>query len=224
MKILDLLSSHNVSVEIFGAFIAALIIVIRKYLTSFFYHCYLKTKKLINKMKIFSIHESLNSIKTELHHIKSELRPNGGGSLRDAINRIDEKIDDISSKVVKINIESEITSDIFNICRWVADENGLFNFVNKSLKQLVGVYEDSVCLQDSWISNLVFVDDRNKTKEEWARSVNSKSEFHHTFRVKNLSDGNVFFVTSHGKPVFDENNNLIGWIGVFIPSSENLKQ
>lgn len=216
MKISNFISIENISSELSAALVATLVFFLRKSIVSFFSTSFSLIKKFMEKIYLFGLYSHLNEIKQELIRIQSELKPNGGSSLRDAVNKIDKKIDDISCKVIKMSVETDISSDLFRICRWSSDENGYFSFVNRSFKELTGVFDDSRCLGNSWISNIVFIEDRNTVREEWDRSIKSKSEYHHTFRICNLTTNDIIKVTSHGKPVFDDKHNLLGWVGVFI--------
>ena len=160
------------------------------------------------------------SIMGKLDKIQSELKPNGGSSLRDAINRIDIKLTNVSNKINIIQASADITSDTLNICRWAADKNGLLNFVNRPFKKLLGVVDDESCLGDAWITNTVHEEDRPTTQAEWNRAVSSKSEYHHTFRIVNASTGEIIKVTNHARLVIDDHGNVGGWVGVVIPHNK----
>lgn len=164
-----------------------------------------------------------STVMGKLEKIQSELRPNGGLSLRDAVNRIDDKLTKVSNKINIIQASADITSDTLNICRWAADKNGLINFVNRPFKKLLGVVDDESCFGDSWITNLVHEEDRPVTQAEWNRAVAAKSEYHHTFRIANASTGKVIKVTNHARLITDEHGVVGGWVGVVIPHSNYTK-
>jgi len=161
-----------------------------------------------------------STVMTKLDKIQSELKPNGGSSLRDAINRIDDKVTKVSNKINTIQASADITSDTLNICRWSADKNGLYNFINRPFKKLIGAVDDESCLGDSWITNIVHMDDRAMVQLEWNRAVNSKSEYHHTFRIVSISSGEIIKVTNHARLVIDDHGMVSGWVGVVIPHAK----
>jgi PAS domain-containing protein len=155
-------------------------------------------------------------IKT-LEKIQAELHPNGGSSLRDAINRIDLKVTSVSDRINTIQVSTEILSDTLNICRWSSDKNGLINFVNRSLRKLVGIIDDQLVMGDAWLANIVYIDDRNQTDIEWSRAVDTKSEYHHTFRIVNQTTNEIIKVTSHARLILNDKGEVSGWAGVLIP-------
>ena len=172
----------------------------------------------VSKSQVKCAFES--TVMAKLDKIQSELKPNGGSSMRDAINRIDDKLTKVSGKINIIQASADITSDTLNICRWAADRQGLLNFVNRPFKKLIGVVDDESCLGDAWITNIVHEEDRPTTQNEWARAVASKSEYHHTFRIVNAQTGEVTKVTNHARLVIDDHGMVTGWVGVVIPHAK----
>ncbi len=168
----------------------------------------------VTKTPIKCAFESI--VMNELKTIHAELKPNGGSSLRDAINRIDDKLTKVSNKINTIQASADITSDTLNICRWAADKNGFYNFINRPFKKLIGAVDDESCLGDSWITNIVHMDDRAIVQQEWSRAVNSKSEYHHIFRIVNITTGEVIRVANHARLVIDDRGVVSGWVGVVI--------
>jgi PAS domain S-box-containing protein len=212
---------NNLPSELFAALTAALVIIFRSYISKAFiclFNCLKKiSANFITKFKYYDLVSCLNDIKTQLNNIQIELKPNGGSSLRDAINKIDKKVDKMNIKLENIHAGNELMSDTLNIARWSADKNGHITYVNRPLKKLIGAVDDTIYIGNAWISNIVHVHDRNVVEEEWYRAVDSKSEYHHSFRIQNLNDGYIIKVTNHAKLVKDEySGEIIGWAGVLI--------
>ncbi len=152
-----------------------------------------------------------------LEKIQSELHPNGGSSLRDAVNRIDTKVTSVSDRINTLQVSTEMMSDTMNICRWSSDKNGLVNFVNRSLRKLVGITDDQLVMGDAWLNNIVYIDDRNQTDIEWSRAVDSNSEYHHVFRIVNQTTGELIKVNSHARLILNDRGEVTGWAGVLVP-------
>ncbi|MFA5754286.1 MAG: PAS domain-containing protein [Patescibacteria group bacterium] len=152
-----------------------------------------------------------------LEKIQRELHPNGGSSLRDAVNRIDIKVSSVSDKINTIQVSTEILSDTLNICRWAANKNGLIVFVNRSLRKLVGIIDDQSVMGNAWLANMVHIDDRDQTSVEWNRSIDTKSEFHHSFRIINQTTNEIIKVTSQARLVLNDAGEINGWAGVLTP-------
>ena len=76
-------------------------------------------------------------IQETLNAIQKELKPNGGSSLRDAINttkatveNVDKKVTGLSGRLAAMQVSHDIISDTLNICRWASDGQGMINFIN----------------------------------------------------------------------------------------------
>ena len=175
--------------------------------------------------KRFQLHLScpVPGIKDALDQIQKELRPNGGSSLRDAVNNtkttvenVDKKVTGLSSKLAAMQVSHDIISDTLNICRWAADSNGHINFINNPLRNLLGSVDDSL-YGDGW-TNIVVKEDRLAAISEWERCVESQIEYNDTYRVKNQQTGEIIKITSHARVSRSFNSGHVeGWIGVVIP-------
>lgn len=176
--------------------------------------------RIVIKFKLFfdlRVTCPIPGIRESLDKIQAELRPNGGSSLRDAVNKIDRKVTGLSTKLVAMQVSHDIMSDTLNICRWAADINGKVNFVNNPLRELTGSVDDSWAIGDGW-TNAVLKDDRDEVIREWRRCVESQIEYNDTYRICNRHDGKIKMVTSHAKISRNLNTGAVeGWIGVVIP-------
>lgn len=152
--------------------------------------------------------------------IKNQLHPNGGASIRDAVNRIDKKLTHMDETMKTVCSSTELITDTLNMCRWSADKHGKVTFVSRSYKKLLGIVDDDVCMGDAW-QGRIFVDDREKAVEEWDRSKQARSEFDHVFRVKRSeSDNTLVRVHAHARPIFSETKEVRGWVGILTPIAE----
>lgn len=160
------------------------------------------------------------SILKTLKSIQAELHPNGGSSLRDAVNRVEKTVIKMNEKINTIQASTDIMSDTLNVCRWSANDLGEMIFVNRPLKKLFGAQDDGPFFGDAWI-NCVHEDDRDKVWKEWQRAVKAQSEFHMTFRGVHLADKHEIKLTCHGKLVVNEKNEVSGWVGVVVPHKDH---
>ncbi len=198
-----------------GTILALLTIFHKKFaswLFRFIRYMILRVRKVINMQITCPVPEIVDTLK----NIQKELRPNGGSSLRDAINKIDTKVTALSSKLAAMQASHDIMSDTLNICRWASDVNGKIIFINSPLKRLLGSTDDLSLLGDGW-TNSVLKEDRDNTICEWMRCVNAGIEYNDDFRVLNLQKG-IIRITSHAKPSRNMHTGIIeGWVGVVIP-------
>ena len=161
------------------------------------------------------------SIIKRLDEISNELKSNHGSSLRDAVNRIDNKVTNIHYRMNAFQSSYDIMSDTLNISRFTADINGKLTFVNIPLKLLIGVVDKDALLKDSWL-DFVHMDDRVRLESDIRRNVNNKTSGHHTFRIINPQTKEVIKVTSHSKPIMDVTipDKVVGWTGILVKHHE----
>lgn len=135
--------------------------------------------------------------------ISEEFRPNGGSTLRDAINRIESKI----------TIEQQKTMAIIKslpLGTWVADKTGKYIDVNRSLCRIIARTESEI-QGDNW-SNWIHPEDKESTWEEWQRCVANTINFDMVYRFV-LPDGKIQRVHGVAYQLRDEKNILVGFLG-----------
>lgn len=135
--------------------------------------------------------------------ISEEFRPNGGSTLRDAINRIESKI----------TIEQQKTMAIIKslpLGTWVADKTGKYIDVNRSLCRIIARTESEI-QGDNW-SNWIHPSDKEETWEEWQRCVANTINFDMVYRFV-LPDGKIQRVHGVAYQLRDEKNILVGFLG-----------
>jgi PAS domain S-box-containing protein len=140
-----------------------------------------------------------------LLQVAEEMKPNGGNSLRD-------RVDKISKQLLYQDGARRLSYDLppegaFYEC----DDNGGYVYVNRQWTRLTGLsYEDS--LGDGWLSG-VHPDDRPTVAEEWWDCIKHRREFDLSFRLVSHDDV-VTKVNSHARVLKDNSGALIGFIGV----------
>lgn len=145
----------------------------------------------------------LSDLYLKVQKISEEFSPNGGSTLRDAINRIEDKITLQEQKTLAI-IKS------FPIGTWISDKHGKCVDVNRSLCKIMGRTESEI-KGDNW-SNWIHPDERDDVFEEWYRAVNNMMTFDMTYRYV-LPDGRIQKVHGVAYQLRTERNELIGFLG-----------
>ena len=142
----------------------------------------------------------------DVQRILKELLPNGGTSMRDSVNRIEEnqkKTDrrvTLNEQIARAS-HSDAMHGIFQ-----SDEIGRCHWVNSSYCKMVGRLPLEV-QGDGWESYIYF-QDRSAVLDEWKRTVASNREFQMQYR---LTSGVMVDVVAH--PLRDDDGNLIGYQG-----------
>lgn len=147
--------------------------------------------------------DELRDLYSQIKVISEEFRPNGGSTLRDAINRIEKKI----------TLQEQKTRAILQslpVGTWTSDSSGKFIAINKSFCQIVKRLESEM-LGDNWM-NWLHADDREDVWEEWQSSIRLSRDFDSTFRFV-LPDGTIQRVHAVAYQLKDEKDQQIGFLG-----------
>ena len=155
------------------------------------------------KMWLQKRYEEGRQLYKMLNVMAAEFRPNGGSSLRDAINRIE----------TKVQMQEQTTIAIIKslpLGTWVSDKNGKCIDLNKSLCRITGRTESEI-KGDNW-SNWVHPDEKEEVFEEWTRCVQNMLNFDMSYRFV-LPDGRIQKVHGIAYQLRDDKSNLIGFLG-----------
>lgn len=139
----------------------------------------------------------------KIQKMAEEFRPNGGSTLRDAINRIEEKVTLQEQKTLAIIKSLPLGS-------WVANEKGKFVDLNKSLCRITGRTESEL-KGDNWIT-WVHPNEKDDVFDEWKRCVDSDLNFDMEFTFV-LPSGKLQKVHAIAYQLRDSNSKLIGFLG-----------
>ena len=115
-----------------------------------------------------SVTEFLDLI-PELKRVTAEFKPNGGNSLRDVMNRMENSLNHTEQKI-------RIISSSLGIAYFEANSKGEYTFVSKKWMDITDfTFEQAV--GSGWLS-IVDKDMRKEMKEEWLSCIDQKREFH----------------------------------------------
>lgn len=149
--------------------------------------------------------KEVNDLYQKIQVIAGEFRPNGGSTLRDAINRIE----------TKVSLQQQTTTAIiksFPIGTWISDEKGRCVDVNKNLCKITGRTETEL-KGDNW-TNWIF--EKDDVIEEWQRCVTNDSNFDHEYHYV-LSDRKKQKVHGVAQRLKNEKGDLVGFLGTLEP-------
>lgn len=137
----------------------------------------------------------------KIHVIAGEFRPNGGSTLRDAINRIE----------TKLSLQQQTTTAIiksFPIGTWISDEHGRWVEVNKNLCRIMSRTEAEI-KGDNWVNWIL---ERDEVTEYWNKCVVNDINFdlEYTFIFPDRRKQRVHGFAQRLK---NERGELIGFLG-----------
>lgn len=130
----------------------------------------------------------------------SELRPNGGKSIKDVISRIESDLSDVVFR-------QHANMHLSQIALYEADLGGACTWVNKRWMELTGMdFEEAAGF--GWL-NAIHQEDRAKVESEWERAVNNNHEFNMSYRIVNKHKGTI--VNVKGTAIINRlNKKIIG--------------
>ena len=143
--------------------------------------------------------------------IAAEFKPNGDGSMKDALNRIETR------QLIDAQKARALTNDtLFGI--WETDEQGKCIYVNRTYERMVGFSKEDL-RGWNWL-NIIHTDDRAKLAAEWEQTIKQEREWYAEFRVVRPDDS-VIQVISVGHPLHGRDGKLKGYVGQLVAKGDS---
>jgi PAS domain-containing protein len=148
--------------------------------------------------------------------VLKELKPNGGGSIKDQIKKIADNLNNVHLTIDHLIKFSHTQLDLVPYAIWQSDSEGKNIFVNEAYKELFEV--DSESVKDyKWMS-LIHVNDVDTYVDLWNKTLNYKTDVTTTTRIVTYrtntiirckvywkvtlsADGNINYITGKIKPL-----------------------
>lgn len=127
---------------------------------------------LINQSKFF-VH--IEEMTEKILEISKELKPNGGGSIKDQVKQI-------ANDVRIIRIERDATFHLAKEPMFKTDEKGYYVSCNSAFCSLMGVPEQEI-LGLGWL-NFIVTEDKERVWEEWENIIESGKEISTYYTIK----------------------------------------
>lgn len=156
-----------------------------------------------------------------IERIDSELKTNGGSSLRDAVNRSEKVLSDLSQKTDVLH--TEILS--INARQWAlvatqrdpvfeTDRDGSVLRVNAVFSNLVE--RDLESIKGNGWENFIDPDQRDRVIREWETAIEKLRAFEYDFTVIGHITNTRYNVKCIANPYYDHEGDIIGYIGRYI--------
>jgi len=155
------------------------------------------------------IHGALSKVDT----IYAEVKPNGGASLRDSIDRQEKAIVEVRDGLEMADARAWAIVSSGKQPTWESGPDGGCLRANAALLELVGRSADQMA-GNGW-ENILCNDDRKRVWLEWTDAVQRRRTFESSYRVSNHSSGARFLVDAKATPIIGRKGDLRGWIGVY---------
>jgi PAS domain S-box-containing protein len=150
---------------------------------------------------MFAQYQYAQEILSKVNLIVSELTPNGGGSIKDAINRIESRqmITESRTKALLIDSDSGM---------WESDENGQCVWWNRTLEGMHGREPKGM----NWVASIA-PEEREAVLHEWEQAVRLKREFYMNITYQDKNAIRTPCVVK-AYPLLDAKRQVKGWVGV----------
>lgn len=156
----------------------------------------------------YSIYESptkLEVLGTKIDTILSELKPNGGSSLKDQLNRLEAHVS-ISEAQRRLLMDSNPngiwTSSVLGKCLWV----------NETFRKKVDAQPEEL-YGDNWV-NSIHPSDRRQVVDEWESAIKDGRTFNLFYRVINLKTEAPIQVHGIATPAKNFDGSIVGYNGI----------
>jgi PAS domain S-box-containing protein len=147
----------------------------------------------------------LEHLDTKLDEIIKELKPNGGSSIKDQLNRLETSVS--ISEAQRMLLLDSVTTGI-----WSSDVKGRCTWVNEALRKSTGA-SLSDFIGTNW-ENVIHPEDRELVGREWERAISQKRDFNLYYRLINLATEKPVPVHGVATPAYNFNKEVIGWNGI----------
>jgi PAS domain S-box-containing protein len=148
----------------------------------------------------------------QLDRIEKELRPNGDSSMRDAIDRIEERQDDFEAFLnAQLNIGNEAVFRTDAAGHVITNNRKHQNLTGFSMAQVEG---------DGWI-NVIHPDWRTRTHEKWHEAVSDGREFSEDIMYISPT-GDEYMVHVNAFRERDATGKIRGYLGIVTPIVKEL--
>lgn len=145
--------------------------------------------------------KQVNEIYPIVNKLNEDLKPNGGSSLRDAIDRIDHRV---ALSEQRSRYFAEHPGEI----SFETDVDGNTIWVSRGWEAVYGVSRDDA-MGRGWIGG-VHPDDREDVVREWYNAVKDKRRFEMRYRV---NDETPVYVYCESYPLVSTKGQIVGWLG-----------
>lgn len=140
----------------------------------------------------------------QIARLSEELKPNGGTSLRDAINRIESNMATVQAKMRMMFRHSDVNAFEANVA-------GEWTCVTGDFASRVG-FEEEQLLGFGWM-NAIHPDDQDRVYREWMKAIDQERDWLCAFATKHADSGLTIEHRVRAHRVL-RNGELCGYLGI----------
>jgi PAS domain S-box-containing protein len=147
-----------------------------------------------------------------VERISDQMFPNGGSSMRDAVDRMSKMMLDMSKDVSMSVAQNRSLFEQSDLGMFEGNEEGAVVWANRALRKLSGMRLEQL-VGSGWI-NAVHDDDRRRVENDWMLCTGNRRPFLSMFRITHIGTGASTSVHCEAYPVFADGGIGSGWLGL----------
>ena len=135
----------------------------------------------------------------------------------------------IQSEILKAKEQVEISEAKFKsytekspIAIFTTDLSGSYTYVNETWLSLTGLVLEEALSPSGW-SKAIHPSDLKKVNKNWYKSVKSNGKWKYEYRFINKKTENIIWVEATAKELFNDKNELIGYLGTNVNITDRKK-
>jgi PAS domain S-box-containing protein len=142
------------------------------------------------------------------------MHPNGGHSLRDAVNGLVRDMVVQNSANAMLLAQNRALAEELPIGMFECEPEGSVIWVNRYLRRLCGLRMEQM-KGSGWLNGL-HNEDRRRVENDWMLATMNQRPFLTTFRISHFGNGAILNVQCEAAPIF-QGTKCMGWIGMIRP-------
>lgn len=162
-----------------------------------------------------AVYPAFRKVLKNLSDVRAELKPNGGGSLRDRVEKMITKQRELNAS---IEGTKRAAFDLLPAPVFEAEPTGECRFVNLEYCDRLGITRDQA-LGHGWIA-FVHGDDRERVRQTWDEAVRDSRPFADGYRMRNRQTNAIVPVDCRAVPVRGADGAVLSYVGFLKPKPE----
>ena len=148
-----------------------------------------------------------------LSEIRDQVKPNGGSSLADAVNRIESSVADLVSQLHILQAGYRFAMRDGEAI-WECNASGECVYANAHLCELFGLPLNEM-VGWNWLAAIDGPQERARVADAWRISVKDGIPYRIEYRVRNSRTGEIFLGEARGFPVPTGDGRTLWYFGTF---------
>ena len=152
----------------------------------------------VTRRAIKAVLDKVDNLSDDIKDVKKEVKTNGGSSVKDSINRVENKVNIIDERQQEIKKTGELVKGrqtaIYYLNpspMFITNKKGNLEYVNKAWKDLFSINEDEEVFGLGWLNKIIPEDQIKMAEETHIRMMKNPSPYSGEMVFKNAKDSNI---------------------------------